>query len=51
MLNAATLIVGIIVFAVIAISAYFTFRSLRRGGCSYCSGCKETSCDECQKKD
>jgi hypothetical protein len=53
MLNAATLVVGMVTFAVIAISAYFTFRTMKRGGCGSCDGCKENAggptCGQCKK--
>ncbi|MCL1810952.1 MAG: FeoB-associated Cys-rich membrane protein [Methanomassiliicoccaceae archaeon] len=54
MLNAATLAIGLAVLLIIAFSAYYTYRSLKRGGCAGCSGCPDTGrgadCGQCPKK-
>jgi len=40
-LNAATLVVGLIVLAVVIAAAYYVYRSLRQGGCDECGQCKK----------
>ncbi|MCL2146044.1 MAG: hypothetical protein FWH45_02570 [Methanomassiliicoccaceae archaeon] len=54
MLNAATFVAAAVVLMVIALSAYFTYRSLKRGGCSYCGGCpkaEDPACEGCRKRE
>jgi len=55
--EAATLLVGTAVSIIIAISAYFTYRSIKYRkciGCGGCGGCSDTKkypeCEHCRKK-
>lgn len=43
----ATIIVGIIVFALIALAVYFSFRKPKNGGCR---GCAHSNCHSESKK-
>ncbi|AIZ56025.1 hypothetical protein Mpt1_c01210 [Candidatus Methanoplasma termitum] len=49
--EAATFLIGTVVLVVIIISAYFTYRSIKCGGCAGCSTVKDGSvCAQCKKK-
>jgi len=49
MLNAATLIAGAAVLALVAAAAYVAYRSFKRGGCPGCPHSKDAGCGQCQK--
>jgi len=53
MLNAATVVVGLIVLVVVVAAAYYVYRSFRHGGCEGCvyqnNKCDRT-CGQCRKK-
>ncbi|MCL2295673.1 MAG: FeoB-associated Cys-rich membrane protein [Methanomassiliicoccaceae archaeon] len=55
MLNAATLLVGLAVLAVVILASYSVYKTIRGGGCGSCSECPKgkgrQTCDRCPKNE
>ena len=49
MINMPTLVVGAAVSVILAVAAYFTYRSARAGGCSECRRCEHCSQNNCSE--